>query len=189
VGVIGSGSETVGVEFSGNALDEMPNYPSYTPASTWADGVFVDNGPTASNGILQLTGGSDAVQTITFSRPVLDPVLAIWSLGQTGTPASFVFQNATPIFVAGGPNAEHGGSPLNVSGSIVSGEEVNGTIRFSGVYTSLSWTNPQAEYWYGFDVGVPSTPPVPEPSSWALMLVGGLLLCRSRGRRGAYASR
>jgi hypothetical protein len=164
-----------------NAL--VTGYPSYGPTSTFADGVIVDNAPTSANNILQLVGGNEVTQTLTFSQAVVNPVFAIWSLGQGGGPASFVFDQ-TPTFVAGGPSNEYGGFPINVAGNTVFGEEVNGTVIFYGTYSSLSWANPQSEFWYGFNVGFESV--APEPATWFMMILGfvavGFLAHRQRGR-------
>jgi hypothetical protein len=120
---------------------------------------------------MQLDGGTTALNTLSFSVPITNPVVAIWSLGAGGTPASFVF-GQTPNFVAGGPSAEYGGSAISVSGNTVSGAEGNGTVRFLGTYSSITWTNPQFEFWYGFNVGVAGVAAVPEPGPLALGLTG-----------------
>jgi hypothetical protein len=159
------------VTYAGPAVSVQTNYPSYMPASTFADGTIVSNAPTAANNILQIMGGNTTTQTITFSQAVVNPVFAIWSLGAGGTPASFVFDQ-TPTFVVGGPSNEYTGGPIVVSGNTVSGSEGNGTVEFLGTFTTLSWTNPQFENWYGFDVGFQSVAAVPEPSTWAMMILG-----------------
>jgi len=172
-GSISTSSGPIGVSFAGSAFNVFNPYPSYTPVGTFADGTIVDNAPLASNGILQLMGGDSSVQTLTFSQAVVNPVMAIWSLGQGGVNARFDFIGATPIFVSGGPSAEYGGSAIVVAGNSVSGIEGNGTVQFMGTYTSLSWTNPVFENWYGFDVGVAGVASVvPEPETYALMLAG-----------------
>ena len=113
---------TVTVDFSdgGNSSAWVANYPSWKPTATWADGGVIDNAPAQTDGIMKLTGGTSKVNTLTFSTAVVDPVFAIWSLGGSGTTASFDFIGATPIFVAGGSNAEYGGSAISVVGNIVS---------------------------------------------------------------------
>ena len=161
----------IAVTFNSPAVNIYHGYPSYGPASTFADGVVVNNEPSSSNNILQLTGGNSTTQTLTFSQAVVNPVFAIWSLGQGGGPASFVFDQ-TPTFVSGGPSNEYGGGPIMVTGNTVGGAEGNGTVEFLGTFSSLTWTNPQYEYWYGFDVGFQSVAAVPEASTWAMLMLG-----------------
>ena len=173
VGTITTGSGPIGVTYAGQMQGFYPNYPSWGPSATWADGTVVANAPGANSGIIYLTGGNSTVDTITFSQAVVNPVFAIWSLGQGGVQASFNFIGVTPVFVAGGGSAEYGGSAISVSGNNVYGAEGNGTVQFMGTYTSISWTNPAYEGWYGFDVGVAGVAGVvPEPGSVGLMLAG-----------------
>ncbi len=182
-GTIAPPSGTVNVTFSGSSFGSTVGYPSWTPAATFADGMIVDNGPVAANGIMQLTGGDSTLNTVTFSTAVVDPVFSIWSLGPSGINASFVFTGLTPLLVSGGLSAEYAGSTIAVSGDTVSGVEGNGTVQFSGTYTSISWTNPVSEYWYGFNVGVTEAP---EPGTSALLMAGlGLLGALARRKTRA----
>jgi len=178
-GTISTSSGPISVTYSGEMSGQYANYPSWGPSSTFADGTIVANAPVAANGIVRLIGGNGreaGLDTITFSMPVVNPVFSIWSLGQGGNTASFHFLGATPVFVAGGPGAEYGGSSISVSGNNVFGTEGNGTVQFIGTFTSLSWTNPVAEDWYGFNVGVAEVArAVPEPGETS-MLVAGLTL-------------
>ncbi|MEO8081814.1 MAG: PEP-CTERM sorting domain-containing protein [Caldimonas sp.] len=185
-GSISTSGGPIAVTFAGPPVNLVAGYPSYTPGSTFADGTIVDNAPLPSNNILQLVGGSTALNTVTFASAVVDPVMAIWSLGQGGINAQFAFTNATPVFVSGGPSAEYGGPAITVVGNTVFGSEGNGTVQFLGTYTSISWTNPVYENWYGFDVGIAGVAnPVPEPETYALMLagLGGLGFVARRRRR------
>jgi hypothetical protein len=166
---------TVGVSYAGEIESLMANYPSWTPTSTYVGGI-VGNAPPQAGGIIQLFGGPGGpIDTITFSHPVTDPVMAIWSLGQGGEPASFMFSALDPfVIVAGGPSIEYSGGPITscpVNG--VCGAEGNGTIEFLGTFSSISWTNPQFENWYGFTVGVASTP---LPSTWTMLIAGFIAL-------------
>jgi hypothetical protein len=186
VGAPGSATGTangVAVSYSGEVVTpQFFNYPSWGPASSYV-GNDVDNAPpnSSSISIIRLIGGTDAINTVTFSSTVTNPVFAIWSLGQGGIDASFVF-NEIPTFQAGGPSNEYAGSSINVAGNTVFGREVNGTVEFLGQFDSISWTNPVREDWYGFTVGVST----PEPSTWAMMILGfvgiGFMAYRRRGQ-------
>ena len=134
-------------------------------------------------------GDNATVDTITFATAVVNPVMAIWSLGQAPPyqtiNASFNFINAPFAIESGGPSAEYSGTSITQSGNIVYGLEGNGTIQFNGTYTSISWTNPVSEYWYGFTVGTPT----PLPAALPLFATGlgamGLLGWRRKRKNAA----
>jgi PEP-CTERM motif len=166
-----AGSTTV--TYNGEVQNVSVGYPSWTPTSSYTS-AYVGNGPLATdNAIRIIGGGSPATDTITFSHAVTNPVFAIWSLGQPGYNAEFVFDPLNPIvFQAGGTSTEYnpiGAQAITVGGNTVFGQEGNGTISFNGTFTSISWTNPIPEDWYAFTVGVAA---VPEPSTWAMMILG-----------------
>jgi PEP-CTERM motif len=124
-------------------------------------------------------GDPNLSETISFSSAVVDPYIAIWSLGQGGDTASFVFTDPFTI-VACGPSAEYGGGCITESSATVLGAEGNGVIQFSGSFTSISFTTPNSENWYGFTVGEAAA--TPEPGSLVLLgtglLAAGLLFRR-----------
>ncbi len=95
-----------------------------------------------------------------FSSTVVDPIFAIWSLGQVGSPASFDFSSKSdqPFnLLGGGPSAEFGGSALTSSGSVVNGAEGNGLVQFIGSFDSITFTTPNFENYYAFTVGYDAT--------------------------------
>jgi len=162
----------VTVTYTGELQNLFYNYPSWAPSSSYTGGG-VDNAPPP--GIIQIYGGGGAnpVQnTITFSQAVVNPVIAIWSLGQGNMNTLFHFDQTFSV-VAGGPSAEYGGSGITQNGQWVQGLEGNGVIQFSGALTSITFTNPNFENWYGFTVGQAGlSGGVPEPITWGLMLMG-----------------
>jgi hypothetical protein len=172
--------------YTGELQSFQANYPSYTPVSTFSGGT-VGNAPPQANGIIQLFGNTGATDTITFASAVTNPVLAIWSLGQGNLSASFQFD--TPFTIeSGGPSAEYNGTSITSIGNGVYGQEGNGVIQFTGTFTSISWTNPTFEDWYGFTVGV-SEVPGPTlgagPSSFVLAALFLGWLVRRRANRFA----
>lgn len=106
--------------------------------------------------------------TMTFSQPVVDPYLALVSVGRPSLAVTYTFLNATPtIFSAG--SGWWGGSGIGaVSGSSFTGSEFSGILRLQGTfgdgsngYPALSFSTNPDEFWHGFNVGV-----VPEPSTY-----------------------
>lgn len=177
----GSASGNIGsisVTYSGETNGLLTGYPSWTPTATFAGGL-VGNAPPAADNSVKITGGVPTLtETITFSSPIVDPVMAIWSLGQPGLASSFNFTSSEPFsIVAGGKSAEFGGSTITKSGNNVLGSEGNGTIIFDGTFSSLTFTTPVFENYYAFTVGYDATltgggSPVPEPGALALLGTG-----------------
>lgn len=140
-----------------------------SPASSFVGGTSATS-PSAINDAIFLQGLA-GTNTLTFVKPIENPVFAIWSLGSPSIPATFTF-NARPTFEAGGSDI-YGGSAITVNGNTVSGREGSGVVQFSGTYSSISWTD-TPEYYYGFTVGA-NGPLVPTPlPAAAWLLVSGL---------------
>ena len=195
-GFPGSASGTlggVGVSYTGEVIGSVLNGTSLTwaPNSSFIGGT-VTTSPSIVGDDIRLRGTFTGTNTIAFASPVENPVFAIWSLGAPTIAASFTFA-ATPTLEAGGPNSQFGGSSITVVGNVVSGNEGNGVVQFSGTFNSISWTD-TPENFYAFTVGLngplgprPGPAPVPEPMSLTLVGSGlvGLagLIWRLRKRR------
>jgi hypothetical protein len=172
-----------GVTYNGEVGSAVTNGTTniWAPNSSFIGGTSTDS-PSSVNDVIYLIGSAPGTNTITFSSPVVNPLIAIWSLGSPVVPASFTF-NQTPTFEAGGPNIAFGGGPIVVAGNVVSGREGNGVVQFSGTFSSLSWTDTFENY-YGFTVGTAG--PVPEPSEYLMLVVGLVLLGTVVRRRSKF---
>jgi PEP-CTERM motif len=174
-GTLGS----IGVNYSGDLytvnIVDLCCGEGWTPSSSYVGGP-VTSVPTLSQLAVLLTGGTNVNGaptggTITFSSPITDPVMDIFSLGASGNTASFVFTDPFTI-VAGGPSTQYGGGSIFNNGpGTVSGEEGNGAIEFLGTYSSISFTTPQFEDYYAFTVGM-NADPAPEPGTLSLIGLG-----------------
>jgi len=141
----------------------------WNPEATYVGGA-VDTSPDSVGDLIGLDG-STTTGIISFSAPIVDPIVAIWSLGQPGLTASFTFSE-TPTLQIGGPNSIYGGNPIVVNENIVSGNEGNGVILFEGIFSSISFTNTN-ENWYAFTVGANGGAAViPIPASVWLFVAG-----------------
>lgn len=180
---------------TGSGTDYVTSWPAtYTSAT-------VPNGPPAAE-LVALTGGDTTVDTITYSTPVLNPLMAFVSLGAPGTTVTYHFNEPFTVLSSG---TGYWGStdpvtPLTqLPGNEMSGQESDGVIQFDGNFTSISWTIPgTGEYWDGYTFGaqalsapgVPigptgtttSTVPVP-PAVWTSLLTLGLITLVGKGRK------
>ena len=133
------GTNAIGVcvSYSGEVQSLTNNYPSWEPSTTFSGGT-VPNPPPSNYGSIP-SGGIQWENTITFSKPVVDPVIAIWSLGSPNSMASFEFQTTQPIAIeSGGSSSEYPDSTSMIQiGNTIYGADGNGTIQFHGTFTKV----------------------------------------------------
>lgn len=152
----------VGVTFAGwtDFWTHDNNSPQNDLTTTYKSG-YVLNSPDFPD-IIGLSGGNTDSYVLTFSSPVQDPVMDIMSLGQGGDASVYSFSRSFEIVSQG--IGRFGGSNTSLRvrnapdgatvGDQVQGNEGNGTLRFVGELSNLSWTVPDGETWHGFTIGV-----------------------------------
>ena len=140
-------------------------------------GGVADNAPTACEQV-GLIGPTTL--TITFATAIDDLLMALVSVGQTGVPVGYSFNqsfalDSEGVGYWGGGQA---GAYVQNSATSFTGREFHGTIRFAAPVTSLTIVVNPGEDWHAFTFGV-----VPEPGSMALVglaLLGAGAVSRRR---------
>lgn len=173
------GAGNVNVKYTGELFNagDQGNWDQYSGTYT-APGV-VDNQPNPANISIQLRGGNSILNQIVFSTPLVDPVLAVQSLGQISNRAIYDFTESFTILAQGPGHWGGGSASLSQSGNSLIGYEGNGILQFSGAYSSISWTVPDGENYHMFTVGSASAVPLPA----SMFLLGSGLGCLVAIRR------
>ena len=174
-GSITAGRRTVDVTYSGGL-----NFALTSDGSDYWDFPETYTSPEVSNAppsdLISLTGGT--ANTVTFSTPVINPLLAIVSLNGPG----FTFAGTPSLEVLSSGCGAYGCGTLQVSGNMLStvgGGEGHGLVRLNGTFTSITFAGGN-EYWRGIQVGITDAA-IPEPATW-MSIAGGLMLLAFRRR-------
>lgn len=162
---------SVDIDYSGSLSFSQTgtgtNYWTEGDPAPYTGSAVVDNAPTASE---MLALNYSTTNKITFSETLLNPIMAIVSLGRTSLPVSYDFDTSFSVLSEGRGYWGDGSYSLG-AGDVLTGYELHAAIQFDGLVSSISWTNSPNEYWHGFTFGVAeTTATVPEPST--LLLLG-----------------
>lgn len=138
--------------------------------------------PPGSDIITLIEGGR---KTVTFSQPVTDVFMAFlsWNGNDVTFDRAFTIEGEGRGYFGTGTFVTN---PTNTGFTSTRSNEVHGILKFAGTFSSLSWTDIR-ENSRGFQIGINaiSSPanPVPEPSSWAMMLCGFAIVGHALRRR------
>lgn len=182
-GTLVFGSTSVAVTYTGDVtfaqLGSGTNY--FNPATAYLNGP-VTNAPPAAEMIALSRNTGQALNTITFSQPVSNPVMAIVSLGQSSLPVYYSF-NAPFDVISVGQGYWGNGTLTELAGNVLEGKEGHGLIQFNGTFSSISWSVSPSEYWHGITVGAEGVA-IPLPgAAWAGLGLMGAVAVRKLRRR------
>jgi hypothetical protein len=187
LGTISTEDGDVGVSYSGSySFAQTSGGTNYWTEGTPAPytGGSVDNAPGTPDIIALNAGGT---KTITFDQTVSDVYLALvsWN-GNAGT-----FDQEFEV-ISQGCGYWGCGTFTNVTSTSFTGSgELHGIIRFTGTFDQITFTD-VSENWHGIQIGIGGLAPVPEASTWAMMILGlgltGAALRRGREQGAALTA-
>ncbi len=169
LGAPGPDASDISVSYSG----EIAFIQTSGGTNYWTGGSYVspevDNGPGTPD-IIALS--SATTKTLSFSAPVDNLFFAVVSLNGNG----YSFNEDFEILSFGCGYWGCGTLTKNVVGpeyQLIGSGEPHGVIRFNRAVSSITWSSLTNENWNGFTVGTyGAAPPIPEPSTYALMALG-----------------
>ena len=166
-GTLDIGGTLVGVTMTGNALDYVDGDYYYNNANTGGTSAAGTYAGLVPEDLIRVNQSSSF--TLNFDRTIVDPYMALVSVGQRGLGVSYAFEDDVSL-VSEGSNWWGPGS-YGIVGSTFTGNEFNGVLQLSGSFDSISFNIENNEHWHGFNFGT-SGVRVPEPSVLALFGLG-----------------
>jgi len=177
IGIAGSATGTIQTDRGKNVVVSYKGDVAFAQLGSginyWTEGVpkpytgnsTIENAPSAANMIALSHPG--ITNTITFSRPVRNPIMAIVSLGAPWQSISYNFNSQFKILGKG--QGYWGDGTYSILGNTLTGTELHGVIQFQGLISSIIWTVSYNEWWHGFTIGLPSNQTTLAPSLMLLL--------------------
>ena len=156
------------VTYTGDYL--APTRVSGGGAQYWMPFPVIDGPATGPDPLDIIATNASGLKTIVFGAAVTDIYIAVnsWN-GQSATfSAPFsIYAQGCGFWGCGTATASNGNTTVTANG------ELHGILKFTGTFTSLSYTDTFDENWHGIQIGIGGLAgAVPEPSAWALLILG-----------------
>jgi len=147
-GTLGGAGVTYTGEYRSADLGGGTNYWIENTPPPYTGSTLVNNAPTAGM-LIRLVGA--ASNRIQFSTPVLDPIMAIVSMGRRSQAVTYDFDQPFTVLSDGSGYWGAGAYTLD-TGDVLVGNEFHGVIQFSGWVSEINFTSTN-ENWQGFTFG------------------------------------
>lgn len=171
LGAPGPDSSDIAVSYSGEIafIQTSGGTDYWKPAAPYIS-ALVDNAPGTPD-IIALS--SATTKTLTFSAPVDNLFFAVVSLNGNGYSFDEDFEIVSEGCGYWGCGSFSKDTSIPGEYRLIGSGEPHGVIRFNRAVSSITWSSLTNEYWNGFTVGTyGAAPPIPEPSTYALMALG-----------------
>ena len=170
VPTVNGGTERVNVTFSGEVYVASEfngsgyNMDIFNNRSTFLSDTVTVLPP--SGNFIATTGYSGLINTITFSKPVTNFVMAVESLGGSQDSA-YSFNHDFTIVSRGQGYFDYPWIPLSMLDShTLYSKGGSGVIQFNGTFTSFSWSVPRPEIYSAFNFGLSDTASLVNPATF-----------------------
>ncbi|MBM7418803.1 MULTISPECIES: FG-GAP repeat domain-containing protein [Chryseobacterium] len=143
--VVLSNGETVTVNYSGDVRSLQPatslaSATEYCPTST----------SSGATNMIQTFSGVGVVHRFVFSKPVLNPIFQVWSLGAGGSPVTYQFTTDVAILKSNAALSQP-------NSTTITGAEGDGSIVFGGSQSEISFVASALENWSGLTLAFGAT--------------------------------
>lgn len=143
-------------EYGKVSFDSSPKLPIAPTYHPWALRDFADKPPTSGGNSFKMCNIASA-QTYTFSQPIRNPLLAVYSLGRPNLSVTIKTSTKVIDYSGGAKSADYSTIVVDTDFSF-KGPEAFGVLQFPGEHTSITLTPATAECYYSLVWGLQYCP-------------------------------